>query len=82
MIRGELDKAIVHYKRAIYFCDDYLEAYYNLGSILEKKNDFVQAEKYLSRALELAILEGNTNLASRISARLKQYNHGKVSTEE
>jgi protein O-mannosyl-transferase len=51
--RGNVDKAIDKYQRALRFHDNYPEAYYNLGSALLLKGDVDQAIQQCERALRL-----------------------------
>ena len=51
--KGELDKAILHYKQLIDIEPEYTDAYINIGLIFEIKKDFPVALESFLKAYEL-----------------------------
>src|SRR5437868_7206395 len=51
--QGQLDEAIVHYRRAINIWPDYVEAHYNLGGAYIEKGEFDEARAEYRRAIEI-----------------------------
>ena len=74
--KGDLDKAIRHYNKAIELKPDFFGAYNDRGIIYSKKGDFDNAIKDLNKAIEL-----NPNLTEAYNNRGIAYNRkGEIDT--
>ena len=74
--KGDLDKALRHYDKAINLKPDFFGAYNDRGIIYSKKGDFDNAIKDLNKAIEL-----NPNLAKAYNNRGIAYDRkGKIDT--
>jgi superkiller protein 3 len=50
--KGDYDKAIEYYNKAIELNPDYAVAYYNLGNVYNNKGDYGKAIEYYNKAIE------------------------------
>jgi len=66
--QGEIDKAIVHYKNALFFVPEYLDALHNLGSLLLIKGHINEGMHYYRTALRLRNTGDNATDANENSA--------------
>ena len=77
--QGQLEEAIVHYRRAINIWPDYVEAHYNLGGAYIEKGEFDEALAEYRRAIEIhpdqADLHNNYGSALR---ELKQFDQAET----
>ncbi len=59
--KGQNDKAISHFKKAVDIFPYFAEAYYNLGVAYKKKLDFPNMVKYLGKAIRMSDIDTDIN---------------------
>lgn len=74
--KGEIDKAIKYYQKALSLVPDYDEAYNNLGVAYQRKNDFPTAIANFKKAIILnpkyAATYSNLGIVSLLKGKLKE----------
>jgi protein O-mannosyl-transferase len=67
-----LDRAVPEYEETLKYDPDNLDAHANLGGALQHLGRFDEAADHFQKALELATRRGNSQLAEKLKARLRQ----------
>ena len=70
---GKIEEAITHYEQALRIQPDFAKAHYNLAVALRRAGEVANSTEHCRRAIDLAIAQGDTELANAARMQLKLY---------